>query len=125
MLTHEGTRAKRRIHNAETASREKPAARNAHPSGVRKRKVEVRGSVADANAQKMMDALKQSSLCPSMRRYDDKKDEKRVWKIRESGLGATAFVPGKPRTWEGWEDSAVDPKHLGNYLRDLRKAEPA
>src|SRR5206468_242993 len=43
------------------------------------------------------------------------------WKIRESGLGATAFVPGKPRTWEGWEDSAVDPKHLGRYLRELRK----
>jgi len=76
---------------------------------------------SDASAQKMMDALEQSRLCPSMKRFDDKKDEKRVWKIRESGLGATAFVPGKPRTWEGWEDSAVDPKHLGKYLRDLRK----
>jgi len=76
---------------------------------------------SDANAQRMMDALKNSSLCPSMRRFEDKRDEKRIWKIRESGLGATAFVPGKPRTWEGWEDSAVDPKHLGEYLRDLRK----
>ncbi|HUJ14503.1 MAG TPA: FAD-linked oxidase C-terminal domain-containing protein, partial [Thermoanaerobaculia bacterium] len=76
---------------------------------------------SDANAQKMMDALRKSSLCPSMRRYDDKNEEKRVWKIRESGLGATAFVPGKPRTWEGWEDSAVDPKNLGKYLRDFRK----
>src|SRR5712691_6542256 len=76
---------------------------------------------SDANAQKMMDALQQSQLCPSMKRFDDKKEEKSVWKIRESGLGATAFVPGKPRTWEGWEDSAVDPKHLGKYLRDLRK----
>jgi FAD/FMN-containing dehydrogenase/Fe-S oxidoreductase len=77
---------------------------------------------SDANAQKMMDAtLKASSLCPSMKRYDDKKDEKRIWKIRESGLGATAYVPGQPHAWEGWEDSAVDPKHLGNYLRDLRR----
>ena len=76
---------------------------------------------SDAHAQKMMDALKNSDLCPSMRRYDDKKDERRVWKIRESGLGATAFVPGKARTWEGWEDSAVDPKHLGKYLRELHK----
>ncbi|HEY8182238.1 MAG TPA: FAD-binding oxidoreductase, partial [Thermoanaerobaculia bacterium] len=76
---------------------------------------------SDANAQKMMDALKASSLCPSMKRYDDKKDEKRIWKIRESGLGATAYVPGQPHAWEGWEDSAVDPKHLGKYLRDLRK----
>jgi FAD/FMN-containing dehydrogenase/Fe-S oxidoreductase len=72
---------------------------------------------ADANAQKMIDSLKDH---PS-KRYDDKKQEKLVWQIRESGLGATAFVPGKPRTWEGWEDSAVDPKHLGDYLRDLRK----
>jgi Fe-S oxidoreductase len=43
-----------------------------------------------------------------------------IWAIRESGLGATAFVPGKGHTWEGWEDSAVDPKHLGKYLRELR-----
>jgi FAD/FMN-containing dehydrogenase/Fe-S oxidoreductase len=76
---------------------------------------------SDANAQMMMDAVAASSLRPSMRRFDDKKDEKRVWKIRESGLGATAYVPGKPHAWEGWEDSAVDPKHLGKYLRELRK----
>ncbi len=76
---------------------------------------------SEANAQKMIDALKHSQLVPSIKRFDDKKEERNVWKIRESGLGATAFVPGKPRTWEGWEDSAVDPKHLGKYLRDLRK----
>jgi Fe-S oxidoreductase len=76
---------------------------------------------SDANAQKMIDALNGSTLVPSMRRFDDKKDEKRIWKIRESSLGATAYVPGKPHAWEGWEDSAVDPKHLGNYLRELRQ----
>ena len=75
---------------------------------------------SDAGAQKMMDALRRSSLVPSMKRYDDKKEEKSIWAIRESGLGATAFVPGKARAWEGWEDSAVDPNHLGRYLRDLR-----
>ena len=76
---------------------------------------------SDAKARKMFEALKKSKLVPSMKLYDNKADEHKVWKIRESGLGATAFVPGRPRTWEGWEDSAVDPKHLGNYLRDLRK----
>ena len=40
--------------------------------------------------------------------------------MRESGLGATAHVPGKPVTWEGWEDSAVPPEKLGDYLRELR-----
>ncbi len=44
-----------------------------------------------------------------------------VWGIRESGLGATARVPGQRPAWPGWEDSAVDPGRLGDYLRELRK----
>ncbi|MEK6374563.1 MAG: FAD-binding and (Fe-S)-binding domain-containing protein [Acidobacteriota bacterium] len=75
---------------------------------------------SDAHAQRMIDALSKSPGAPSHKLFIDKKQEKMVWAIRESGLGATAFVPGKPRTWEGWEDSAVDPKHLGKYLRELR-----
>ncbi len=43
----------------------------------------------------------------------------RVWAIRESGLGATSFVPGKRTGWEGWEDAAVAPEKLGVYLRDI------
>ena len=43
----------------------------------------------------------------------------RVWKVRESGLGASVFVPGQPSGWEGWEDSAVPPEKLGSYLREL------
>src|SRR5947209_808416 len=72
---------------------------------------------SDANARKMIEKLPPSI---SHKLYDDKREEKLIWGIRESGLGATAFVPGKPRTWEGWEDSAVDPKQLGKYLRELR-----
>ena len=41
--------------------------------------------------------------------------------MRESGLGATARVPAMPDTWPGWEDSAVAPDRLGDYLRDLRE----
>ncbi|HLZ37966.1 MAG TPA: FAD-binding and (Fe-S)-binding domain-containing protein, partial [Mycobacteriales bacterium] len=43
-----------------------------------------------------------------------------VWGVRESGLGATARVPGHADTWPGWEDSAVPPDRLGDYLRELR-----
>jgi FAD/FMN-containing dehydrogenase/Fe-S oxidoreductase len=76
---------------------------------------------SDASARRLIDAVKRWNDAPSTKQYDDKREEKMVWQIRESGLGATAFVPGKARTWEGWEDSAVDPKQLGKYLRDLRK----
>jgi len=44
-----------------------------------------------------------------------------VWKARESGLGATSRVPGEPEAWEGWEDAAVPPEKLGEYLRGLHK----
>ncbi len=43
-----------------------------------------------------------------------------LWSIRESGLGATAFPPDEHDHWPGWEDSAVPPDRLGDYLRDLK-----
>jgi FAD/FMN-containing dehydrogenase/Fe-S oxidoreductase len=76
---------------------------------------------ADAKARRMMDALSNKPSAPSMKLFDDPAEEEQVWKTRESGLGATAFVPDRPPTWEGWEDSAVPPAQLGNYLRDFRK----
>ncbi|HEV7764177.1 MAG TPA: FAD-binding and (Fe-S)-binding domain-containing protein [Thermoanaerobaculia bacterium] len=48
------------------------------------------------------------------------KEARFVWAVRESGLGATGHVPGKPLMWEGWEDAAVAPEKLGGYLRELR-----
>jgi Fe-S oxidoreductase len=43
-----------------------------------------------------------------------------VWEVRESALGATAFIPNSRDTWPGWDDSAVPPAQLGPYLRKLR-----
>jgi FAD/FMN-containing dehydrogenase/Fe-S oxidoreductase len=42
-----------------------------------------------------------------------------VWHVRESALGAMVFVPGEPDRFEGWEDAAVPPAQLGNYLRAI------
>ena len=57
----------------------------------------------------------------SGRVFTDHHEIAMVWLIRESALGATAFVPGEPATWEGWEDAAVPPERLGAYLRDFRR----
>ncbi|MFG2091546.1 MULTISPECIES: FAD-binding and (Fe-S)-binding domain-containing protein [unclassified Spirillospora] len=43
-----------------------------------------------------------------------------LWAIREAGLGATAFPPGQDH-WPGWEDSAVPPSRIGDYVRALRR----
>ncbi len=76
---------------------------------------------SDDMAHRLMAELRKEDNAPSMKLFDDEKEEKLVWEIRESGLGATAIVPGAALTWEGWEDSAVPPEKLGEYLRDLRK----
>jgi FAD/FMN-containing dehydrogenase/Fe-S oxidoreductase len=57
----------------------------------------------------------------SMKLVTDKREQAMLWAVRESGLGATAKLEGEPANWPGWEDSAVAPKDVGNYLRDLRK----
>ena len=76
---------------------------------------------AEANARALMETLQQSPIPPNMRLLTDWQQMKRVWEVRESSLGVTSHVPGEPLRWEGWEDSAVAPDKLGNYLRDLRK----
>ncbi|PLP99165.1 FAD-binding and (Fe-S)-binding domain-containing protein [Cupriavidus pauculus] len=75
---------------------------------------------ADARARHLMDALGAASDPPSMKLFDNPAEEKLIWRVRESGLGATAHVPNQKITWEGWEDSAVPPVHLAEYLRRLR-----
>ncbi len=44
-----------------------------------------------------------------------------LWEIRESGLGSTAFPPDGQDHWPGWEDSAVPPARVGEYLTELKR----
>jgi FAD/FMN-containing dehydrogenase/Fe-S oxidoreductase len=76
---------------------------------------------ADRQAQGLMDRLARTAQPPRMKLYDDPAEERRIWKVREGGLGSTAWVPGHPDTWEGWEDSAVPPERVGDYLRDFNR----
>jgi FAD/FMN-containing dehydrogenase/Fe-S oxidoreductase len=74
---------------------------------------------ANAKARAFVASLAAIPAPPTARIYTSD-EAKRVWHIRESGLGATAFIPGVGTGWEGWEDAAVDPAQLGSYLRAIR-----
>jgi FAD/FMN-containing dehydrogenase/Fe-S oxidoreductase len=74
---------------------------------------------ANAKARAFVASMKSLPAQPTSRIYTSD-EAKRVWHIRESGLGATAFIPGVGTGWEGWEDAAVDPTQLGPYLRAIR-----
>jgi Fe-S oxidoreductase/FAD/FMN-containing dehydrogenase len=77
-------------------------------------------SEAESQAQKAMLALGRNSS-RSFRLLSDRKIARKAWEVRESALGAVSNVPGEPPSWEGWEDSAVAPERLGQYLRALLK----
>jgi FAD/FMN-containing dehydrogenase/Fe-S oxidoreductase len=43
-----------------------------------------------------------------------------LWRIREDGAGLGGRTPAGAPAWPGWEDSAVPPRRLGGYIRELR-----
>jgi FAD/FMN-containing dehydrogenase/Fe-S oxidoreductase len=76
---------------------------------------------SNAKARALMETLSRQPDPPNMKLFTDEQETLLVWKARESGLGATSQVPGEPEAWEGWEDAAVSPERLGEYLRGLHR----
>ncbi len=76
---------------------------------------------ADAQAKVLMDELRRQNDPPNMKLFDNQWEEHKLWEVRESGLGATAHVPSMPEAYPGWEDSAVPPDKVSEYLRRLRE----
>jgi FAD/FMN-containing dehydrogenase/Fe-S oxidoreductase len=76
---------------------------------------------AERKAHGLMDALRRTKRPPEMRLAATPQEAHNAWQVREAGLGGTAIIPGKGHFWPGWEDSAVPPERVGDYLRDLRR----
>lgn len=53
------------------------------------------------------------------RRIDDRREVAAIWELRASALAATAVPLEGPPNHEGWEDAAVPPERLGEYLRRM------
>ncbi len=66
-------------------------------------------------------AMESEPTVTSVKSVVDSKEVSDIWSIREQGASATALAlnPGDPDPIVGWEDTAVDPMQLGDYLRDL------
>jgi len=75
---------------------------------------------ADAKARSLMQQLRGTAGAPAMRHCADPLEAARIWTVRDAALGVTAIVPGQRRRWAGWEDAAVPPERLGEYLRAMR-----
>jgi FAD/FMN-containing dehydrogenase/Fe-S oxidoreductase len=72
---------------------------------------------ARAAAERLTAEARRVRACAGMAPLFNAAEQRAVWSLRESGLGAGALIPGHPRTWPGAEDTAVPPARLGDYLR--------
>jgi len=82
---------------------------------------EYGGDTFEEAEEKAEKALKRvGERCRDSRIYTDTAEANLVWSVRKSGAAATNAFPGEPETYPGWEDAAVDPAQVGQYLRDYR-----
>jgi FAD/FMN-containing dehydrogenase/Fe-S oxidoreductase len=74
---------------------------------------------ADERAEHMLAALRKGNG-PHVdeKLYEDPEEIAEVWEIREGGVGHSK-IPGKHPGWPSWEDAAVAPERIGDYIRDL------
>jgi FAD/FMN-containing dehydrogenase/Fe-S oxidoreductase len=94
------------------------------PTGSGWLMIQFHGETEDevqGRAQGLIDDLCSGSNAPHVAYLEKPEMEDELWKVREGGLGATAYPPNGPPTHEGWEDAAVDPNRLGDYLREFRE----
>ncbi len=77
---------------------------------------------ASAQAQALIDHFGTRPSAPSVWLITEAAMCERVWTIRETGASATALTlePGATDPVVGWEDAAVDPLRLGDYLREFQ-----
>ncbi|MEV6975843.1 FAD-binding and (Fe-S)-binding domain-containing protein [Kitasatospora sp. NPDC093806] len=70
-------------------------------------------------ARRLADAVRRERTA-TVALVTDPAEQRQLWGIREAGAGIVTRRPDGGEAWPGWEDSAVPPERLGDYLRDLR-----
>ncbi|MGH9377656.1 MAG: FAD-binding and (Fe-S)-binding domain-containing protein, partial [Terriglobia bacterium] len=56
---------------------------------------------------------------PAMKLFEIPARMRSLWELREAGLGAASRDENGQEFWGGWEDAAVPPERLGDYLREF------
>lgn len=88
------------------------------PPGAGWLMVEVGGETPE-EATAHAEAIVAASASPATAIYPAGPEATAMWQIRADGAGLGGRTPAGEQAWPGWEDSAVPPAKLGDYLRDL------
>ena len=78
---------------------------------------------ADAKAEDLFGELAKRKNAPTHKLFEEPREESLVWEARKHGVGSTRMPLslGGHQGWPNWEDAAVPPEDMGNYLRDFEK----
>jgi FAD/FMN-containing dehydrogenase/Fe-S oxidoreductase len=82
--------------------------------------VETGGASADeAHAQAQEVVARARALGATALVATDADHRRLLWRIREEGAGLATRLADGSEAWSGWEDAAVPPERLGDYLRSF------
>ncbi|MEV8569616.1 FAD-binding and (Fe-S)-binding domain-containing protein [Streptomyces sp. NPDC051322] len=74
---------------------------------------------ASADCGRLLDILRADGRVLDHRILTDADERAKLWKVREDGAGLSSRRIDGVQTWPGWEDSAVAPERLAEYLAEL------
>jgi FAD/FMN-containing dehydrogenase/Fe-S oxidoreductase len=73
-----------------------------------------------AEADRLLARLRENGRLLDGRTIPDLQERASLWRVREDGAGLSARLSTGGESWPGWEDSAVAPENLADYLSDFR-----
>ncbi|PFG44430.1 FAD/FMN-containing dehydrogenase [Isoptericola jiangsuensis] len=88
------------------------------PEGAGWLMIEV-GGTSPGEAREVAEMIVGASSALGAAIYPAGPEATKMWQIRADGAGLAGRTPSGEQAWPGWEDSAVPPERLGDYLRDL------
>jgi FAD/FMN-containing dehydrogenase/Fe-S oxidoreductase len=106
----------------ELARRGRSAAPIVLPEGAAFLLAEIGGADDDAAAEAAREiaaALGHGGASPSSLVVVPRAAQAAIWRVREDGAGLATRLPDGGEAWPGWEDAAVPPERLGEYLRSF------
>jgi FAD/FMN-containing dehydrogenase/Fe-S oxidoreductase len=75
------------------------------------------GAESQERANDLVEAAKDRTGTGTPKLFEDESGQRDVWEVRRSTIEYTR-IPGEHAGLAGWEDAAVAPERLGDYIRD-------
>ncbi len=80
--------------------------------------IEIEGDTTE-HARDRAELLRTNAHALDSRVVIDRAEAQALWAIRADGAGLAGRTPDGHPAWPGWEDAAVPPERLGDYLREF------